>query len=237
MEHGEKMYEGKAKILYATEDESLVIQHFKDDASAFNRKKLGTIVEKGPMNNRISSALFAALEEAGVATHFVRRLSDRDMLCKRLDMLEVEVVIRNAVAGSLARRLGMEEGTAIHEPLFELYYKSDELDDPMITEQHARVFGWATGEQLALMRDYALKTNEVMLGFFAERGIRLVDFKLEFGLDVNGKLLLGDEISPDSCRFWEVGTNKKLDKDRFRHDLGDIEDAYKDILARVEAQK
>ncbi len=235
MERREKLYEGKAKVLYATDDPTRVIQHFKDDASAFNRKKLGTIEDKGPMNNRIASVLFARLEAAGVPTHFIERLNDRDMLCHKLDMLMVEVVVRNVVAGSLARRLAMPEDTPVSEPLFELYYKSDELDDPPVTEQHAVVFGWCTRDQLEEMRRATLKVNEVLIGFFAERNIRLIDFKLEFGLDSKGRLLLGDEISPDGCRLWEMGTNKRLDKDRFRRDLGDIEEAYKDILSRVES--
>jgi phosphoribosylaminoimidazole-succinocarboxamide synthase len=235
MERREKLYEGKAKVLYATDDPTRVIQHFKDDASAFNRKKLGTIDQKGPINNRIASALFARLEAAGVATHFIERLNERDMLCHKLEMLMVEIVVRNVVAGSLARRFGMAEDTPVSEPLFELYYKSDELDDPPVTEQQAVVFGWCTPAQLEQMRSAALKVNEVLKAFFAERQIRLIDFKLEFGVDTAGRLLLADEISPDGCRLWEIGTNKRLDKDRFRRDLGDIEAAYQDILSRVES--
>lgn len=236
MQPRDVLYEGKAKIVYATDDPDLVIQHFKDAASAFNRKKLGTIVDKGPINNRISSAIFALLEEAGVPTHFVRRLDERNMVVRRLRMLEVEVVCRNVVAGSLAKRLGMDEGRELPETLVEFYFKSDELDDPMVTEQWMRVFGWATGEQTAQMRALALRVNDVLTAFFFERGVRLVDFKLEFGLANDGTLRLGDEISPDSCRLWESATGRKLDKDRFRRDLGGIEDAYRDVLARVEGR-
>jgi phosphoribosylaminoimidazole-succinocarboxamide synthase len=234
MERREQIYEGKAKILYATDDPELLIQYFKDDASAFNRKKLGTIQGKGVMNVRISSAIFALLEDAGVPTHFVRRLSDREMLVRRLRMLQVEVVVRNLVAGSLAKRLGMEEGRPLPEPTFELYYKADLLDDPMVTEQWARIFGWVTERELALMRAHTSKVNEVLQGFFRERGIQLVDFKLEYGVASDGRILLGDEVSPDGCRLWDIGTGRKLDKDRFRRDLGGIEEAYQEVLARVE---
>jgi phosphoribosylaminoimidazole-succinocarboxamide synthase len=229
----EMFYEGKAKKLYSTPDHDLVIAYFKDDATAFNAKKRGTIEDKGVINNRMSELFFGILEKSGIKTHFVRRLNDRDMLCKRLDIVPVETVVRNIVAGSMAKRLGREEGEDLRHPIVEYYYKSDPLDDPLIYPEHALLFGWATEEELKTIRTMALKVNEVLRRFLDERGIILVDFKLEFGRH-KGEILLGDEICPDTCRFWDKATRKKLDKDRFRRDLGNVEEAYQEMLRRVE---
>jgi len=227
-------YEGKAKKLYTTSDPDLVIQYFKDDATAFNAKKRGTIEDKGVMNNRMSELFFTLLERARVRTHFVRRLDDREMLCKRLDIVPVETVVRNIVAGSMAKRLGREEGEPLKQPVVEYYYKSDPLDDPLIYPEHAIEFGWATASEIEQIKSLALKVNEVLKRFLDERGVLLVDFKLEFGRH-KGEILLGDEICPDTCRFWDKQTRQKLDKDRFRRDLGGVEEAYHEMLRRVES--
>lgn len=232
MEKREKLYEGKAKVLYATDDKDLLIQYFKDEATAFDGKKKGVIEEKGVLNNKISSAIFKMLESNGVKTHFVEQLNDREMLVKRLRIIPVEVVVRNLIAGSLSKRLGIEEGTALSEPIVEFFYKSDPLGDPMINEYHARAFGWATDAELKEMSATALKVNEILSRFFDERGIILVDFKLEFG-EHKGKVLLGDEITPDGCRLWDKTTREKLDKDRFRRDLGKVGEAYQEVLRKV----
>ncbi|MBF6571504.1 MAG: phosphoribosylaminoimidazolesuccinocarboxamide synthase [Candidatus Binataceae bacterium] len=229
----EQFYEGKAKKLYATSDPDLVIAYFKDDATAFNAKKRGTIEDKGIVNNRMSELFFTLLERNGVPTHFVTRLDDREMLCKRLDIIPVELVVRNVVAGSMAKRLGREEGESLKRPVIEYYYKSDPLDDPLINAEHALVFGWATPSELRTIDTLALKVNDVLSRFLDERGILLVDFKLEFGRH-HDQVLLGDEICPDTCRFWDKATREKLDKDRFRRDLGNVEEAYQEMLRRVE---
>jgi phosphoribosylaminoimidazole-succinocarboxamide synthase len=229
----EMFYEGKAKKLYSTSNPDLVIAYFKDDATAFNAKKKGTIEDKGVINNRMSELFFGLLEKRGVRTHFVRRLDDRQMLCKRLQIVPVETVVRNIVAGSMAKRLGREEGEDLKFPIVEYYYKSDPLDDPLVYPEHAILFDWATQEELDKIHALALKVNEELRSFLDERGIILVDFKLEFGRH-NGEILLGDEICPDTCRFWDKATRKKLDKDRFRRDLGDVEEAYQEMLRRVE---
>jgi len=229
----EMFYEGKAKKLYSTPDPDLVIAHFKDDATAFNAKKRGTIEDKGVINNRMSELFFGLLEKEGVRTHFVRRMNDRDMLCKRLEIVPVETVVRNIVAGSMAKRLGREEGEELRFPVVEYYYKSDPLDDPLIYPEHALLFGWATQDELNQIRSLALKVNDVLKRFLDSRGVILVDFKLEFGRH-HGEILLGDEICPDTCRFWDKATRQKLDKDRFRRDLGDVEGAYQEMLRRVE---
>ncbi len=229
----EMFYEGKAKKLYSTSDPDLIIQYFKDDATAFNAKKRGTIEDKGVVNNRMSELFFNLLEHEGVATHFVRRLDEREMLCRRLEIVPVEIVVRNIVAGSLAKRLGRQEGEELKHPFVEYYYKSDPLDDPLIYPEHAIAFGWATEEELRTIREMALKINGVLTSFLEARGVLLVDFKLEFGRH-HGRILLGDEICPDTCRFWDKATRQKLDKDRFRRDLGGVEDAYHEMLRRVE---
>lgn len=226
---GDKFYEGKAKQLYATDDPKLVIQYFKDDATAFNAQKRGTIVDKGIMNNTISSKIFMDLEKVGVPTHFVKKLSDREMLVRKLKIVPVEVVVRNVIAGSLSKRMGRPEGEALAHPIVELYYKDDALGDPMINEDHIAVFNLATTDEMKEIRRLALKVNDYLRTFFDVRGIRLVDFKLEFGR-CEGRILLGDEITPDGCRLWDKVTNEKLDKDRFRRDLGNVEEAYHRVL-------
>ena len=228
MERLEKIYEGKAKIIYTTSDPDLVIQYFKDDASAFDGKKKGTIVDKGVMNNHISSRIFQFLENEGVKTHFVKTLNDREMLVKRLDIIPVEVVLRNIAAGSLCKRLGIDEGMVLDKPILEFFYKSDPLGDPMINECHVDVFGWATKQEVEILKSEGLKINDLMVQFFKERNIRLVDFKLEFGRHKGG-VLLGDEISPDGCRLWHWETNEKMDKDRFRFNLGSVEEKYQEV--------
>jgi phosphoribosylaminoimidazole-succinocarboxamide synthase len=230
----EMIYEGKAKKLYATSDPDLVIAYFKDDATAFNGKKRDTIEDKGVMNNRISELFFTMLEKNGVKTHFVRRLNDREMLCKRLQIIPVETVVRNLVAGSMAKRLGREEGEKLKKPIVEYYYKCDALDDPLIIAQHAIAFGWATAEELKKIDQLALRVDELLSKFLDQRGVILVDFKLEFGRH-HGEILLGDEICPDTCRFWDKATHQKLDKDRFRRDLGNVSEAYHEMLRRVES--
>ena len=232
MTQGEKLYEGKAKILYATDDPTLIIQYFKDDATAFNAQKRGTIMDKGVCNNRISSALFTYLEGRGVRTHFVRPLDDRSMLVKRLQIVPLEVTIRNITAGGMAKLLDIEEGIVLKSPVFEWHYKSDALGDPLINDDHILAMGWATAAELAHIRAESFKVNEALTAFFHQRQIDLVDFKLEFGRDVD-VILLGDEISPDTMRLWEHGTRRKLDKDRFRRDLGSVEEAYQEVLRRV----
>jgi len=232
MEKREKLYEGKAKIIHATDDPDLIIQYFKDDATAFNAEKKGSIESKGIMNNRISEVLFKYLEEKGIPTHFVERLSDREMLNKKLDIVLVEVVARNICAGSLAKRLGKDEGEVLPEPVVEYYYKDDALGDPMINMDHIRILGLATDEEMAKITEYARRINKLLKKFFDERNIDLVDFKLEFGRH-KGEILLGDEICPDTCRLWDKTTREKMDKDRFRRDMGKIEEAYAEVCRRV----
>jgi phosphoribosylaminoimidazole-succinocarboxamide synthase len=229
---GRMIYEGKAKRIYKTDNPDLFIQHFKDDATAFNAKKRGTIVNKGVMNNLISERLFNLLESEGVRTHFVERLNDRDMLVKKLDIVPVEVVIRNLIAGSMSKRLGIEEGTKAKKPILEFYYKADALDDPLINDDTAIALGWATASELTKIRTMATKVNQVLTKFFNKRGLILVDFKLEFGRH-KGRILLGDEICPDTCRLWDKKTMEKMDKDRFRRDLGNVEEAYQEVCKRV----
>ncbi|NMW20657.1 MAG: phosphoribosylaminoimidazolesuccinocarboxamide synthase [Chlorobiaceae bacterium] len=227
-----QLYEGKAKKVFLTEESDLVIQEFKDDATAFNNKKKGTIAEKGVVNNAISCKLFTLLEKEGIRTHLVDKLSDREMLCRRLDIIKVEVVVRNIAAGSLVKRYGFAEGTLLERPIVEFYLKDDDLDDPLMNESHAVALGVATLEELAVLKNRAEAINLVLKKFFAERKLKLVDFKLEFGRH-HGEILLGDEISPDTCRFWDLETNEKMDKDRFRFDLGGVEDAYSEVQRRV----
>ena len=232
MTAGTLLYEGKAKKIFTTGDPGQVLQFFKDDATAFNAQKRGTIVEKGIVNNKVSERLFRLLEQNGVPTHFVERKSDREMLTKKVTIVPVEVVVRNVIAGSLAKRLGLQEGEPIRPALVEWYYKNDALGDPLISDEHVRLLKLASPEQLAEIKRLALKVNDLLRPFFAERKMILVDFKLEFGLH-DGKLILADEISPDTCRFWDEGTKESMDKDRFRKDLGKIEEAYQEVLKRV----
>ena len=228
----EKIYEGKAKILYKTEEAHLLIQYFKDDATAFNALKKGTILNKGVINNAVSSEIFKFLEGKGIKTHFVKKLDDRQMAVKKVEIVPVEVVIRNYVAGSLAKRTGRPEGEKLSETLVELYYKDEALGDPMVTKDHIRIFGWATDAERAVIEKLAKQVNELLVPYFAERGIMLVDYKLEFGRTPEG-ILLADEITPDGCRLWDMKTKEKMDKDRFRFDLGKVEEGYKEIHQRI----
>ena len=232
MATGTLIYEGKAKKIFTTGHPDEVLQYFKDDATAFNAQKRGTIVEKGIINNKVSERLFRLLEQSGVPTHFVERKSDREMLTKKVAIVPIEVVVRNVVAGSLGKRLGLKEGEAILPPIVEWYYKNDALGDPLIADDHVRLLNLATPEQLVEIKRLALKVNSVLQPFFVERGMILVDFKLEFGLH-SGRLILADEISPDTCRFWDQATKESMDKDRFRKDLGGIEAACQEVLKRV----
>ena len=233
VKQGEKLYEGKAKILYATDDPTLVVQYFKDDATAFNAQKKGTIMDKGVCNNKISSALFTYLQGRGIPTHFVKQLDDRSMLVKSLTIVPLEVTIRNITAGGISRLLGIEEGLVLTPPVFEWHYKSDALGDPLINDDHIIAMGWSNPAELAHIRKESFKVNDALKDFFNQRQIDLVDFKLEFGRTADGTVLLGDEISPDTMRLWEHGTRRKLDKDRFRRDLGSIEEAYQEVVRRV----
>lgn len=226
-------YEGKAKKVYATDDPDLVIIHYKDDATAFNGEKKGQIEDKGILNNRIASGLFELLGAQGIPTHFVQRMNDRDMLCQRVRIVPLEVIVRNVAAGSMAKRLGIAEGTPLKTTVFELSYKNDELGDPLINDYHAVAIGISTFQEIEEIYRITGKINEILKAFFLEHGIRLIDFKLEFGRTNAGNLVLADEISPDTCRFWDAKTNEKLDKDRFRRDLGNVKEAYVEILKRI----
>ena len=230
------IYEGKAKQMFTTENPDELIVYYKDDATAFNGEKKGTILDKGVFNNKISSFFFELLGKHGIPHHFIRRLSDREMLVKRLDILKVEVVVRNIAAGSLAKRIGWEEGRKLSRPVLEMYYKNDELGDPLINDYHIYAMGLAQPEQVAKMAEYALKINAILTEYLRTKKIELIDFKLEFGVH-KGEVLLGDEISPDTCRFWDSETGEKLDKDRFRRDLGNVEEAYKEVLFRLTGEK
>ena len=232
MLRGALIYEGKAKKVYEADRPNLVVQYFKDDATAFNAQKRGTIVDKGVVNNRVSERLFRLLEAGGVATHFVDRLSDREMLTKRVTIIPIEVVVRNRIAGSLAKRLGLEDGKPIDPPLVEFYYKNDALGDPLITDEHVRLLNLAEPATLAEVKRLAMRIDDLLVPFFRDRGMVLVDFKLEFGR-YEGKVVLADGISPDTCRFWDQKTGESMDKDRFRKDLGKIEEAYQEVLRRV----
>jgi len=229
---GPMLYEGKAKKIFAATRPDQVLQYFKDDATAFNAEKRGTIVDKGIVNNRVSERLFLLLEENGIDTHFIERVSDREMLTKKVMIVPVEVVVRNVVAGSLAKRLGLRVGDAIQPAIVELYYKDDALGDPLVNDDHLRLLNVATPAVLRELRESAHRVNTVLKPFFAERKMQLVDFKLEFGVYHN-KLILADEISPDTCRLWDMATGDSMDKDRFRQDMGNIEEAYQEVLNRV----
>ena len=228
----EKIYEGKAKVLYTTKRPNVLIQYFKDDATAFDATKRGTIVEKGIYNNKISQKLFDLLKNAGIPTHFVRLLNDREMLVRKVEIIPVEVTVRNIVAGGMSKMLGLEEGIKLEKPVLEYHYKKDSLHDPLINDDHIFALKLATEKELKKIKKLSMKINEVLKEFFAKVGITLVDFKLEFGRFKN-KILLADEISPDTCRFWDSTTGQKLDKDRFRRDLGNVEEAYKEIYRRI----
>ena len=227
------LYEGKAKRVYETDDKDLYIVSYKDDATAFNGKKRGSILGKGAINNKVTNHMMQLLEGKGIPTHFVEQLSDTDTLVKAVKIIPLEVIVRNIAAGSLSARLGLEEGVHLATPVLEFCYKRDDLDDPMVNNYHIQALSLATDEQVQLITDYALRINEILCSYLEDLGITLVDFKLEFGMTSSGQLLLSDEISPDTCRFWDTKTNRKLDKDRFRRDLGDVEAAYQEILSRL----
>ncbi len=231
---GEALYEGKAKIVYATDDPSLVIQHFKDSATAFNAEKVGTISGKGEANAMISRHLFEMLETKGIPTQYVGFQPPTDLITRKLDMLPVEVVVRNVAAGSLSKRIGYPEGKPLKSTLVEFYLKDDDLGDPLLTIDHIRELDLITDSQVEALKKLGLQINDVLLKFFLECGLRLIDYKLEFGV-ADGQIYLGDEISPDTCRLWDVGTGEKLDKDRFRQDLGGVEEAYREVLKRIES--
>ena len=233
MEKTVQLYEGKAKKVYATEDENLCIVSYQDDATAFNGLKKGTIAQKGIVNNRMTNMMMQLLEKQGVPTHFVKELSDRDTVVKKVKIVPLEVIIRNVSAGSFAKRYGVEEGIPFDEPTIEFSYKNDDLGDPLINDYHALALKLATKEEIELIKKYAFKVNDVLKAYFLTLGVKLIDFKLEFGKTAEGQIVLADEISPDTCRFWDAKTNEKLDKDRFRRDMGGVEDAYKEIFKRV----
>ncbi|TWT24059.1 phosphoribosylaminoimidazolesuccinocarboxamide synthase [Planomicrobium sp. CPCC 101110] len=237
MEKGQLLYEGKAKRLYATDKPEILWVEYKDSATAFNGEKKAEIAGKGLLNNKITSLLFEKLQKAGIASHFVRQLSDREQLVQQVSIIPIEVVVRNIVAGSMAKRLGIEEGTVLARPIIEFYLKNDELGDPIITEDHIDLLGLATPDEVAQLREKAIVINQVLIGFFNEIGVDLIDFKIEFGRDSNGAILLADEISPDTCRLWDAKTKQKLDKDVFRRDLGNLTDAYELILTRLGGQQ
>ena len=228
----EQMYEGKAKIVFATDDADYCIVSYKDDATAFNGEKKGTIVGKGVVNNRMSNFMFKLLEAKGVPTDFVEELNDREALLKKVEIVPLEVIIRNKAAGSFSKRFGVPEGTAFKAPTLEFCLKDDDLGDPMINESQIYAIGAATKEEIEKISEYAYKVNEVMVEFFKSVNVDLIDFKIEFGR-FHGEILLADEISPDTCRFWDVDTQEKLDKDRFRRDMGGVEDAYAEMMKRV----
>jgi phosphoribosylaminoimidazole-succinocarboxamide synthase len=230
----EQLYEGKAKKVFATSDPDKVIMEYKDSATAFNGVKKGTIEDKGIMNNEFSTKMFELLNGWGVPTHFIKKLNDREVLCKKVSIVPLEVIVRNVAAGSFSKRLGIAEGTALKTTVFEISYKCDELNDPLINDYHAVAIGAATWDDLHRIYEITAQINNTLKKFFLDRGVRLIDFKIEFGKDADGTILLADEISPDTCRFWDAETNEKLDKDRFRRDLGNVKEAYIEMLNRVE---
>ena len=233
MEKREQIYEGKAKRVYLTDDPDLVIVDYKDDATAFNGLKKGTIMGKGVINNKMSNLLMQRLEEAGIPTHYVEELSDRETLVRKVDIVPLEVIVRNIAAGSFSKNYGVVEGTEFESPTIEFSYKNDALGDPLLNKYHALALKLATEDEIELIKKYAFAVNDYMKEFWKQRGVILVDFKLEFGKLSDGTIVLADEISPDTCRFWDAKTMEKLDKDRFRRDLGGVEDAYKEIMGRL----
>ncbi len=237
MKQLEMLYEGKAKQVFATDEEGKVIIHYKDAATAFNNIKKATIENKGVLNNKISTIVFHQLQAAGIPTHYIETLNERDQLCLHVSIIPLEVIVRNVIAGSMAKRLGIEEGTPAPNTIFEICYKDDALGDPLINDHHAVALGAATYEELAEIYDLTARINKVLIDMFAQVGIRLVDFKIEFGKTADGKIVLADEISPDTCRLWDAKTNEKLDKDRFRRDMGKVIEAYEEINARLNTIK
>ena len=234
MEQKEQLYEGKAKKVFATDDPELLIVAYKDDATAFNGLKKGTIVGKGVINNKMSNRLMAMLEKNGIPTHYVRELSDRETLVKKVSIVPLEVIVRNISAGSFAKHYGVEEGIVFEQPTVEYSYKNDALGDPLLNTSHALALKLATAEEIETIRTYALRVDELLKAFWKTCGVTLVDFKLEFGRLTDGTIVLADEISPDTCRLWDAATGEKLDKDRFRRDLGGVEEAYAEIMHRLE---
>lgn len=233
MEKKEQLYEGKAKKVFATEDPNLVIVSYKDDATAFNGLKKGTIAGKGVVNNRMTNYMFRLLEKAGVPTHYVEELNDRETVVKKVSIVPLEVIVRNTAAGSFSKRMGVEEGTALKCPILEFSYKNDDLGDPFINDYYALALGLATKEEIDLIAKYTFMVNDFMVDFFKKLNIDLIDFKIEFGKTPDGRIILADEISPDTCRFWDSTTHEKLDKDRFRRDMGGVEDAYAEMMKRI----
>ena len=233
MEKREQIYEGKAKKVFLTDDSDLVIVDYKDDATAFNGLKKGTITGKGVINNKMSNLLMQKLEKAGIPTHFVEELSDRETLVRKVSIVPLEVIIRNIAAGSFSKNYGVKEGTPFEQPTIEFSYKNDDLGDPLINDYHALALKLATKDEIELIKKYAFAVNDYMKAYWKERGVILVDFKLEFGKTSDGTIVLADEISPDTCRFWDAKTMEKLDKDRFRRDMGGVEDAYNEIMGRL----
>lgn len=229
----DQMYEGKAKKIFATSDPDLVIMEYKDSATAFNGEKKGEIDEKGILNNTIAASIFQMLNQKGIPTHFIEKLNDREVLCKKVSIVPLEVIVRNVAAGSFSKRLAVPEGSELKTTIFELSYKDDELGDPLINDYHAVAIGAATWDDLKVIYDITAKINDILKEFFLGCGVRLIDFKLEFGRDSQGNIILADEISPDTCRFWDAKTNEKLDKDRFRRDLGNVKEAYVEMLNRI----
>ena len=234
MEKREQLYEGKAKKVYSTDDEDLLIVSYKDDATAFNGLKKGTIAGKGVINNRMSNRLMQMLEKSGIPTHFVRELSDRETLVRKVTIVPLEVIVRNIAAGSFSKRYGVEEGVVFSQPTMEISYKNDELGDPLLNGYHALAMGLATREELQTIEDYAFRIDALLQAFWKQCGVTLVDFKLEFGRLPDGQIILADEISPDTCRLWDTATGEKMDKDRFRRDMGGVEEAYAEIMKRLE---
>ena len=233
MKKMEQLYEGKAKKVFATDDPNYCIVDYKDDATAFNGQKKGTIAGKGVINNRVTNLLMKMLEAKGIPTHFVEEISDRETIVKKVTIVPLEVIVRNIAAGSLSKRLGLPEGTKLKKTVLEFSYKDDDLGDPMVNDYHIFAMELATPEELKTISDMALKVNDILTEYFKHINIELVDFKLEFGKTTSGEIVLADEISPDTCRFWDATTHEKLDKDRFRRDLGHVEDAYKEIMKRL----
>lgn len=236
MEKGTLLYEGKAKKIYETNDENIVWVEYKDSATAFNGEKKANIIGKGRLNNEITSLLFSKIQALGIESHFIKKVSETEQLVKKVEIIPLETVVRNYSAGSFAKRLGVEEGSPLVRPIVEFYFKDDALGDPLLTDDHIEVLQLASKEDVAILKEKALKVNMVLSKVFQALGIRLVDFKLEFGKDEDGNILLADEISPDTCRLWDLTTNEKLDKDVFRRDLGNLTDAYENILARLGGQ-
>ena len=236
MSQRKQIYEGKAKVLFEGPEPGTIVQYFKDDATAFNNQKKGQITGKGVLNNRISEYIMVRLGEVGIPTHFVRRLNMREQLIREVEIIPVEVIVRNVAAGSMSKRLGIAEGTALPRSIVEFCYKSDELGDPLVSEEHVTAFGWATPAEIDDMMALALRINDILFGLFAGVGIRLIDFKIEFGRlysEEDVRTVLADEISPDSCRLWDIKSNEKLDKDRFRRDLGGVAEAYQEVARRL----